>query len=895
MFRQSVRDLTLEQSHGFIKLDEGVQTITNGQDAISKDLRLQTDVMLSNSADLHAKTIANLQRGNEEILNQLHRLQLSSLGIKPEKEEGLNELEKWPFGPSFSTRPREEEAVRRLLDSLNFATMNDRHEQISESHKSTLQWIFEEPKSAIHRWDNFSTWLKTSTPSLYWINGKAGSGKSTLMDFLCGHQITNALLRSWANGTPLVTANFFFWLGGVHHLQRTQKGLLRSILYQILSKKRGLIPIAFPAFLGDEFPPLSWHNSALEKAVRNIFKQDAVPIKAFLLVDGLDEYDGDMQGMAQFFRELSTYQTLKVCVSSRPLPVFHKAFKDARTLMLEYLTFDDIQAYVGDKLGNNELLKDLRLSEGHAKVDALLLDVVTKARGVFLWVEIVVRSLIEGLTNEDQLSDLQSRVDAFPEELEDLYEHMMKKVNPIYRKHSSRLFRIMRTFQTRRHGEADHDKMQARLTVRKLMFASGDVQTALESNIGPLALEEQRAQYRNLELRLKTHCSGLLEIVHKEYLGLWYPGDLPDCPQMKELESSVEYIHRTARDYLEQPHVWAKILVDSREGSKDFDPYLNLLVGIILALKKAPVLHDRQEVINSSLSVIRLVEEAMGYAIFVQQDSRSEMVALIDEVESVMATHWNSWLRGIMRPENVSKGVPDHFSDLVYSGWSEDTDNPLSEHYPGSILTLAVRFGLVEYVGIKFNQGSASAKRDGIPLLDYAARPLSQHITFGADVAPLRMITMLFLEGADPNESFGGRTPWETLLRTVRLIQSNRSGFDQHEFVAFQEMWLKIVELFVRRGAAQSAVCTITGHYVTDKIHENRTYGAASLIKEGFNISEMPGTGNRPWGPIQERARAILDMLEERRDSRKEKPVALGSPHARLDKSLKTALKCCFQ
>lgn len=788
--------------------------------------------------------------------------------------------------------------MTKLLGSLHFPTMNDRHEQINESHKRTLQWIFEEPKSKIHRWDNFSTWLKTSTPTLYWINGKAGSGKSTLMDFLCGHQITNALLRLWSNDGPIITANFFFWLGGVHSLQRTQKGLLRSLLYQILSKNRGLVPIAFPAFLDDEFPPATWHNSALETAFRNIFKQNAISVKAFLLVDGLDEYQGDMQSMAQFFRELSTYQTLKVCVSSRPLPVFNKVFKDARTLMLEYLTFDDIQMYVGDKLGNNELLKDLCISEGDAKVDALLLDIVTKARGVFLWVEIVVRSLIEGLTNEDQLSDLQSRVDTFPEELEDLYGHMMKKVNPIYSKQSSRLFRIMRAFQARRYGEGHHDPMQARLTVRKLMFASRDAQMALESEVGPLTLEEQRAQYRSLELRLKTHCSGLLEIVHKEFMGLWYPKDLPDCPQLKELESSVEYIHRTARDYLGQPNVWAKILVDSREGSTDFDPYLNLLAGTILALKKAPVLHDRQEVIKSSLSVIPLVEEAMGYSIFVQQSSRSEMVALIDEVESVMGNHWSSWLQRVMRPEHVSTGVLDHFSDLVYEGWSKDTDNPLSEHYPGSLLTLAVRFCLVEYVGIKLNQGTASAERSGIPLLDYAARPLSLYVTFAADLAPLRMITLLFLAGANPNESFHGRTPWETLLRTVRLIQSNRSGFGQKEFVAFQEMWLKIVEIFVKRGASPSAVCTITGHYITDKVHENRTYGAASLIKEGFDISERPGNqrcGNRQWGPIQDRARVILDMLEERRDTEEEQLVVLESPDAKLSISSKKGSKCCFQ
>lgn len=160
-------------------------------------------------------------------------------------------------------------------------------------------------------------------------------------------------------------------------------------------------------------------------------------MKLFILVDGLDEYEGEHSTLATLFKELSSLSNVKICVSSRPLLVFEKAFKGLPSLRLEYLTHEDIQLYVSKKLGGDAQMESPRHQAVDREVEAILTDVVQKANGDFLWVEIVVKFLLAGLTNEDKLSDLRARVDALPTELEGLYEHMMSNISSVYRQGKS--------------------------------------------------------------------------------------------------------------------------------------------------------------------------------------------------------------------------------------------------------------------------------------------------------------------------------------------------------------------------------------------------------------------------------------------------------------------------
>ena len=134
-----------------------------------------------------------------------------------------------------------------ILDALHFRVINSRRTAVPQAHKNTFQWIYRDPESCDKPWDNFSGWLRSGR-GCYWINGKTGSGKSTLMKFLHEDRRTNQALQEWAarqGGSELVVGSFFFWYAGTS-VQKSQAGLLRSLLFDVLNRRPELVPVLFP-------------------------------------------------------------------------------------------------------------------------------------------------------------------------------------------------------------------------------------------------------------------------------------------------------------------------------------------------------------------------------------------------------------------------------------------------------------------------------------------------------------------------------------------------------------------------------------------------------------------------------------------------------------------------
>ena len=88
-----------------------------------------------------------------------------------------------------------------LLESLNFVSRPYRHENIPAAHASTFEWIF--PGHGSHMLQNdqnsleqsrFVNWLRSGSGT-FWVFGKAGAGKSTLMKFIASHHKTRIALK----------------------------------------------------------------------------------------------------------------------------------------------------------------------------------------------------------------------------------------------------------------------------------------------------------------------------------------------------------------------------------------------------------------------------------------------------------------------------------------------------------------------------------------------------------------------------------------------------------------------------------------------------------------------------------------------------------------------------
>ena len=271
---------------------------------------------------------------------------------------------------------------------------------------------------------------------------------------------TRQFLKFWAEEQikakpkpkPLFVATYFFWNSGSQE-QKSQTGLLRALLFQVLASYPDLIPVIFPdlwmkkysASINEDNIDLAHGNISLRllmRAFRALLHQDIVPLKLFVLVDGLDEFDGNQEEMAMLFWEAAGTNNIKVCLSSRPWIVFTENFKDCPSLRLQDLTRPDITRYVDGKFSENSAFRRLALREKTA-VPALLHEITDSTAGVFLWVILVVKSLLDGLLYRDSIDILLKRLRALPRELEVLYDSLLAQISPVYLEWASKAFQIV--------------------------------------------------------------------------------------------------------------------------------------------------------------------------------------------------------------------------------------------------------------------------------------------------------------------------------------------------------------------------------------------------------------------------------------------------------------------
>jgi hypothetical protein len=301
-----------------------------------------------------------------------------------------------------------------ILESLKFPMMNDRYEKLAQAHEKTFLWIFRDPKDYEKPWDNFVNWLSNGIGT-YWIQGKAASGKSTLFRFIWNNPETLRYLGYWSGGVRLIVASFYFWNSGTPD-QRSQSGLLRSLLYDVLKNRTEMIPDVFP----EEWEKLSalathdmeittelWTLGQLLRAFEKLVSLAGPALRFCFFIDGLDEYDGDPEEISQFFQDVSSStKHAKFCVSSRPWPVFLDLYEGIPGLKVQDLTKDDITLYVHDHLGKHKQMQRFLLMDAQ-NATWLVEEIVEKSAGVFLWVVLVVASLIKGLRSGDVLTACQ--------------------------------------------------------------------------------------------------------------------------------------------------------------------------------------------------------------------------------------------------------------------------------------------------------------------------------------------------------------------------------------------------------------------------------------------------------------------------------------------------------
>ena len=189
----------------------------------------------------------------------------------------------------------------------------------------------------------------------------------------------------------------------------------------------------------------------------------------------------------------------------------------------------------------------------------LVNEAVAKASGVFLWIMLVIKSLLNGLRNRDGIDDLRRRLSDLPADLNTFFTHMLNHVEPLYREQAARIFQI--------HRHLLRKSSDFKITALEMELAiMATPQNMLIDVWEPMNDPEIRSRNERLDVHLKSRCGGLLEI-----------HDFQTC-------ATVQFLHRTMRDFLETKG--AKTLISTAIISSDFNPDLSIAMAYVTMLKK---------------------------------------------------------------------------------------------------------------------------------------------------------------------------------------------------------------------------------------------------------------------------------------------------------------------
>lgn len=717
-----------------------------------------------------------------------------------------------------------------ILEGLAYKSMHDREEEVTEAYASTFDWVFADAQSAKQSGGrtmkhNLKNWLSTTEAGpIYWITGKPGSGKSTFIRYLFQHEATTKCLEDWSGDQPFLVAGFFFWTSGSRE-QRSQTGLLRSLLHQFLSAHPDYIATSFPTLWEKlrTMPTkdrvkvrLDWTVDELLPAFLSFIKAASEKMKICLFIDGMDEFEGDHTMIIDLFKSLATgseSQNVKLCLSSRPWAVFQNAFEFAvPNLKLQELTYGDMQQYVSEHLVQRNSMRFL-LEQDPTKSSEFIDSLIKQADGVFLWVRLAVEKILERFARDGGVAGLYHLLSTLPSELDDLFEKLLFKDQTTEElQQAASMYSLMRAREEVADFVRNDDANN--LTVWELAFAlaKGDDKMILDKVTTQEATDEYIKQRGEATMNIiKQRFAGLLDFhIRKREGNLRISRSRPrkhGFSMRDKARSRVVYIHRTVRDWLVSgPGIHDRLL---QQLPGDFDPNLRLLRSYILQMKRPLVFIEHHRMLDDWWPGITL---AMTHARHIVTDPDSLQRTFVNELKDTISWWWEA------KPQDPY----DHWARNAYGSFEVRMKAPPIWQ---PFLALAVKFGLRRYVQTELaarqeqdaagdisDEMRALQVDDAVPLLAYATEflcsrkktiyPLSDpglvedllrnacRINRGANHPYLEFVTKADL------------TPWLAVLRHLRDARRRQwiKLYDVDEDGT--ERWVRIVRLFLEVGGA---------------------------------------------------------------------------------------------
>ncbi|KAK7723026.1 hypothetical protein SLS63_009055 [Diaporthe eres] len=570
----------LEESDQMGQFDQETRRLMEAIMKDSESMRLQLDDRI----DTVNKTLDD----NRQQLEKQH-LDSTSLAVHHHLEQmtAIKSLYNQPWQVEEAIDASK--VIRKVLNSLWFSKMSDRFDDIKPAHEKTFEWVFTSPKDEKSTTCTFMDWMKGDN-GIYWVNGRAGSGKSTLMKFLARDDRTKPAFAAWAGERKLVTARHWFWNQAQDPLQKSLDGLLRAVMHDVIQQCPDYAILLFPDqfIFGRDWTDFPTSHD-LTRAFTRLVSTNNPPACVALMIDGLDEYEASEEEhfeLAKILKEAAGSKSFKVVVSSRPETPFETTFGDCDKLRLHELTRNDRKFYVADVIDRHWRIKFLveQADDGEQAKDRLIDCVVEMSEGIFLWLKLVAAALAEELSTCDALADLQAVLDKFPRGLEELYRHMFQRIPERRRIKGAQIIQLVRCSMAISDMKAQWVSNRGPpppMSAHTLSVAHTDYANIINREKGPLREEESEDAIRKVDYLLRSHCAGLLEL--KEYDERTRT-DANRATKRKLRDPEVVFLHKSVVEFIDRPDTQSQLL-SVGTGVDGFNPYVSLMACLLFKLK----------------------------------------------------------------------------------------------------------------------------------------------------------------------------------------------------------------------------------------------------------------------------------------------------------------------
>ncbi|KAM0472543.1 hypothetical protein ACHAPX_008700 [Trichoderma viride] len=453
----------------------------------------------------------------------------------------------------------------------------------------------------------------------------------------------------------------------------------------------------------------------------------------------------------KLFKSWAQSSDVKICLSSRPWNIFEDSFSSDQKLRLQDLTRGDIKQYVEGELETDKMF--LKAKEEDHRYESLVTTIVDRAEGVFLWVYLVTRSLLDGLGNDDPVSQLEQRIEALPTGLIPYFDHILQTIDPEYRELAARMFFIT-TLTT---------EPLSMLAYSLLDDIDENPEIAMSTPIRAFSEKEIQKRRERTRRRLDGRCKGLLEINEDPSADLFF-------------KYRVDFLHRTVREFLQTDQIQEEL------GSRfnKFNAEQSLCHAYLAQVKFVPT---TGAYFIKCGPLYHLVDNVIFWARQKEIKSRTSQVLIIAHLEGVLNQHRR---RPFPHPD-------ERLENPGWIAWSPSQELRDGENF--SLESFVAYHGLYGYLSWKLREWPdlIHEQRES-SLLSYAlgiTKYLSQHL-----FQPNPELVYLLLErGASPTKI------WPAYIRSLQKSK---------ELGALSASESLIIENFLKFGA-NSKVSISTG------------------------------------------------------------------------------------